>query len=81
MPEATITSKGQVTIPKSVRDELHLQPGDRVDFMVEADGRATMRPRKRSIRELAGSLRRRGRKPATLEEMQQAIEAGASPRR
>ena len=32
----TVTSKGQVTIPKAIRDFLHVQPNDRVDFVVEA---------------------------------------------
>ena len=36
--QATITSKGQVTLPKPIRDRLHLKPGDRIDFMLEDDG-------------------------------------------
>ena len=36
--QATITSKGQVTLPKPIRDRLHLKPGDKIDFMLEDDG-------------------------------------------
>ena len=39
----TITVKGQVTIPKKVRDALHLAPGDQVDFEVNADGDVVVR--------------------------------------
>lgn len=37
MPTSTLTSLGQTTIPKSIRDALHLQPGDRIEFIVEED--------------------------------------------
>jgi AbrB family looped-hinge helix DNA binding protein len=39
----TVTSKGQVTIPKAIRDFLHVQPHDRVDFVVEG-GQVVVRP-------------------------------------
>ena len=39
----TVTSKGQVTIPKPVRDRLGIQPGSKVDFEVADDGRAFLR--------------------------------------
>ena len=39
----TVTSKGQVTIPKSVRDRLGINPGSEVDFEVAEDGRAFLR--------------------------------------
>lgn len=38
-----VTVKGQVTVPKPVRDRLGLNPGSRVAFIVEADGRVTLR--------------------------------------
>jgi len=38
-----LTTKGQVTIPKQVRDALHLMPGDRVDFHVNGDGQVVVR--------------------------------------
>ena len=40
----TVTSKGQVTIPKPVRDRLGIRPGSKVDFEVADDGRAFLRP-------------------------------------
>ena len=57
MPTATLTSKGQITIPVSVRNRLDLRPGDQVDFW--EDGGSTLRitPRKRSIDDLFGMVR------------------------
>ncbi|HLY44551.1 MAG TPA: type II toxin-antitoxin system PrlF family antitoxin [Stellaceae bacterium] len=76
--EAAITSKGQVTIPKPIREHLHVKPGDRVKFFIHPDGTVVMLP-KLPITALRGLLRWRGR-PATLEEMDEAIAAGASER-
>jgi antitoxin PrlF len=39
----TVTSKGQVTVPKQVRDRLGIKPGSQVDFEVAEDGRAFLR--------------------------------------
>lgn len=75
MAAATITSKGQITIPKSVREHLGVKPGDRVDFVVEESGRVVVEPFSTDVRELAGMLRRHGRKPVSLEEMERAIRA------
>ena len=55
MPAATVTSKGQITIPKPVREALHLEAGDRVAFRVH-DGIAIMEPETVDLRELFGSL-------------------------
>ena len=73
MPSATVTSKGQVTIPKSIRDLLRLKPGDKVDFVRDDEGRVVVRPRISDIRELKGILRRPGRPPVTIEAMEAAI--------
>ncbi len=54
---ATVTSKGQVTIPLAVRDSMHLQMGDRVEFTVEPDGSAKLVRRTRRLEELIGSLK------------------------
>jgi AbrB family looped-hinge helix DNA binding protein len=39
----TMTAKGQVTVPKVIRDELGLKPGDRVDFVLDGEGGARLR--------------------------------------
>jgi AbrB family looped-hinge helix DNA binding protein len=44
MSVTTLTSKGQVTIPKRVREQLHLRTGDKLDFRVEADGTLRVYP-------------------------------------
>lgn len=72
MSVATITSKGQITIPKDVRDELGLQPGSRVHFVRNEAGVYELHREARPVTELAGSLRYAG--PAkTIEEMDNAI--------
>lgn len=74
--ESAITSKGQVTIPKAIREYLHVKPGDRVKFFMHPDGTVVLLP-KLPVTALRGLLRWRGR-PATLEEMDEAIVAEAS---
>lgn len=76
--KATITSKGQVTIPKDIRDILKIGPGDQIDFVVGDKGEIYISPRIYDIRCLKGMFYKKGRKPATLEDMQQAIEKGAN---
>lgn len=72
MSEATLTSKGQVTIPKEVRDALGLAAGDRVAFVDTADG-VLLVPAKGDIRELRGMFRGRRKKPLSIEEMNELI--------
>ncbi len=73
MPTATVSSKGQITIPKEVRDFLGARDGDRLEFTMEKDGRVRLRRLGRSVRELAGLLHRPGMKPMTQEELDQVI--------
>lgn len=75
MPEATLTTKGQVTIPKAVRDHLRLETGARVEFVIEDDGTVVVKPVTRHVRELAGLLYRTGRRPVSVERMDEAIAA------
>ena len=53
MAFATVTSKGQTTIPKEVRAAANLRPGDRIHFTVLADGTIIVRVKNRSIRDIA----------------------------
>jgi antitoxin PrlF len=76
--KATITSKGQVTIPKDIRDILKIGPGDQVDFIVSDEGEVLLSPRTCDIRSLKGLFYKKGRKAATLEDMEKAIQKGAS---
>jgi len=79
MPSATLTSKGQITIPKEVRDELGLRVGDRVAFRVIEDGRVIVEPETIDLCDLKGVLRPR-RTGVTLGAMDQAIRAEATKR-
>lgn len=79
MPSATVTSKGQITIPKEVREELGLRVGDRVAFRVLDDGRVVVEPETIDLRELKGALKPK-RTGVTLAEMEAAIRAQASKR-
>lgn len=76
--ESSLTSKGQVTIPKELRDRLHLAPGDKVKFFIHPDGTVAILP-KRPASSLRGIVRYPG-PPATLEEMEAAIAEGATTR-
>ena len=72
MSIATVTSKGQVTIPQDVRERLGIVAGTRVEFAERADGVVEFIPRTASIMDLAGALKWDG--PAfTLEETDEAV--------
>ena len=73
MPSATLTSKGQLTLPKAVRDLLRLGAGDRVDFVVKDDGTVLLRPATVDVRELKGLLHKKGLKPLSVDEMNAII--------
>lgn len=72
MTVATVTSKGQVTIPQDVREEFDITAGTRVDFSRRPDGRLELIPLTGSIMDLKGALKWDG--PAfTIEQMDDAI--------
>ena len=77
MLESALTLKGQATIPKAIREHLHLSPGDRIKFFVHPDGSVVILPKVPTAK-LKGILRTR--KPVTLDEMDRAIAEGATSR-
>ena len=79
MATATVTSKGQVTIPVEVRERLGIRAGTRVQFVPRSDGGYDFVAASGSIRDLQGMFAGSGR-TATLEEMDQAIGDAAADR-
>ncbi len=67
--ESTLTSKGQTTIPKGIRDKLAMKSGDRITFTLMPDGTVLMRVKNKSILGLAGMLHRKGRKPVPIDQL------------
>lgn len=72
MSTSTLTSKGQTTIPKDVRKRLNLHPGDRLEFVIDEDGRVLVLPVSIDVSELAGMLKSPAR-PVSVEDMNRAI--------
>lgn len=81
MPKATITSKGQVTIPKEIREKMKLHAGDKVHFEIKEDGSIRIRHSDTSILDRAGALRKYAKKESvSIEEMNEAIKEAAVER-
>ena len=72
MSTATITAKGQLTLPKPIRDYLKVDRGDRVEFLVNTNGVVTLWPVTADVSQLKGMIPR-PKVPVTIEEMNQAI--------
>jgi AbrB family looped-hinge helix DNA binding protein len=67
--DATLSSKGQTTIPKEIRDSLRMKAGDRMTFTLMPDATVVMRVKSKSITELAGALYKKGRKTIPVEQL------------
>ncbi len=76
---ATLSSKGQVTIPKAIRNRHHLKPGDKIEFLEDESGSVTMLPLSHDIIRLKGMVAK-PEKPVSIEEMNQAISIEGSRR-
>jgi antitoxin PrlF len=81
MPTATVTSRGQITLPKEVRELLRVDTGDQVDFFVNERGDVIVRPVSLDVTHLRGLLRRPRKRPVSVDTMNAAIEREHSRRR
>ncbi len=77
MTVSKITTKGQCVVPKKIREYLRVKPGDKLDFVIQEDGEVYVRPVIVDIRELKGLLKKPGRKPVSLKEMDKAVQKRA----
>jgi AbrB family looped-hinge helix DNA binding protein len=73
MALATLTKKGQVTIPKADRDSLGLHTGDKLEFVVTENRTALFWPITKKVDDVFGRLHRPERKPVSIEEMDAVI--------
>lgn len=78
MTTSILTSKGQTTIPKNIRDFLKIKTGDRLDFIVNHDGNVLVRPTTINVMSLKGLLSSKTKKKATLQEIKDAIRKRAA---
>lgn len=72
MPTATLTTKGQLTLPKAIRERLGLHSGDRVEFRVTAEGDILVEAATVDLRDLRGVLKWDG-PPVSVQEMEAAV--------
>ncbi len=79
MPSAAITSKGQITLPKAIRDRLGVRTGDRVRFRERADGAIVVEAETVDLMELCGVIRP-AKRGVTVEQMDEAIRRHATKR-
>lgn len=77
--ESALSIKGQITIPKEIREHLRVRPGDRVKFFIHPDGTVVMLP-KTDVSALKGIVRSRRRSAVSIEEMDSGIAAAAVAR-
>ena len=79
MAAATLSTKGQITIPVAVREKLGVTTGDRVEFVELADGQIALVPAIEDVRSLKGMVRK-PRRPVSVEEMRRIVRKRAAGR-
>jgi len=77
MPSATLTSKGQLTLPKEIREHLGVHKGDRVEFRTDRSGRVWVEPATQDLMALQGLFGPADR-VRSQEELDEAIRRGAA---
>jgi antitoxin PrlF len=78
MPTSTLTSKGQITLPKEIRDQLHLKAGSKINFITDPSGQVLLKPLNGDFRQLRGIVKSKRKRPVSIEEMNEAIARGYS---
>ena len=73
MQQTKLTSKGQVTIPKNIRDFLYLHAGDKVEFFITEKDEVLLRPITKKVDDVFGKLFKANREPVSIKEMDTAI--------
>lgn len=73
MSVSMITVKGQTTIPKKIREHLKIHPGDKIDFVIDNNGKVVLQPATLDVKELEGILHRPGMKAVSVEDMKKAV--------
>lgn len=81
MPTSTLTRKGQTTIPKAIREYLNLRAGQKLDFVIDAEGRVVLRPATLDVRDLEGMLAHGREEAVTVEEMNRVVRRRAGQAR
>jgi antitoxin PrlF len=81
MSTATLTSKGQITLPQAVRQALGVEAGDKVDFVAQADGGFRVVALRQDAQRLRGRFAGRASEPVSLKDMADAVQAEAAARR
>lgn len=74
-----VTSKGQITVPKAVREALALREGDRMSFLIHNDGTVTVEAESVDLSSLRGMVKSAGRHVG-IEQMSEAVAQGAARR-
>lgn len=77
--DATITSKGQVTIPKRIRDELGRTAGTEIEFIIEGDGTIRVQPKKPALQRLRTVKERLAEHEVDIEKMRRESKTPWSP--
>ena len=78
MSLARMSSKGQITVPKEIREHLHIRRGDQVEFLIRPSGEVMLKPKALDISDLYGMAK--SDKTVTLAEMKAAIRKRAVER-
>lgn len=73
MAQAKVTSKGQVTIPKKIRDSLKIHTGDKIEFIPAEEGKVILKPISQKVDDVFGILHKTKQKPISISQMEEII--------